>query len=160
MPWRLARNPFECSLYLDIRTVPGQSTEDIKRSLRRFLREFAAARAKPVPLLDFMVNDPPTTIAETELVAQVLAESHRAITGQVSPYIMRRTGADATHLNRYDVPCITYGPGGKNHPDTKSLMHAVGEHAHVGSLLTAAQVYVDLALTLCSKSKPRAEASA
>jgi len=39
-------------------------------------------------------------------------------------------------------------------------MHAVGEHAHVGSLLTAAQVYVDLALTLCSQSKPRAEASA
>ena len=160
MPWRLARNPFECSLYLDIRTVPGQSTEDIKRSLRGVLREFAAARAKPVPLLEFMVNDPPTTIAETELVTHVLAESHRAVTGQVSPYIMRRTGADSTHLNRYDVPCITYGPGGKNHPDAKSLMHAVGEHAHVGSLLTAAQVYVDLALTLCSQSKPRAEASA
>jgi hypothetical protein len=40
-------------------------------------------------------------------------------------------------------------------------MHAVGEHAHVGSLLTAAQVYVDLALTLCNQSKPsEAEAAA
>lgn len=161
MPWRLARNPFECSLYLDIRTVPGQSGEDIKRSLRTVLREFATARGRAVPLLEFMVNDPPTTIAETELVTQVLGESHRAITGAVSPYIMRRTGADSTHLNRYDVPCITYGPGGKNHPDAKSLMHAVGEHAHVGSLLTAAQVYVDLALTLCNQSKPStAEAAA
>ena len=31
-------------------------------------------------------------------------------------------------------------------------MHAVGEHAHVDNLLTAAKVYVDAALTMCSQS--------
>jgi acetylornithine deacetylase/succinyl-diaminopimelate desuccinylase-like protein len=153
MPWRLARNPFECSLYLDVRTVPGQAAEDVKRSLRRLLRDFAAARGLPVPVLEFLVNDPPTTIAESELVTQVLGTSHEAVTGEVSPYIMRRTGADSTHLNRYDVPCITYGPGGKTHPEAKSLMHAVGEHAHVASLLTAAQVYAHCALTLCNQTR-------
>jgi acetylornithine deacetylase/succinyl-diaminopimelate desuccinylase-like protein len=102
-------------------------------------------------LLEFFVNDPPTTIPESALITRVLAESHRSITGKDSPFIIRRTGADSTHLNRYDVPCITYGPGGRTHPDAKALMHAVGEHAHVEYLLTAAQVYLDCALTLCSQ---------
>jgi acetylornithine deacetylase len=151
MPWRLARNPFECSLYLDIRTVPSQTPEEIKRSLRKLLREFAAARHQPEAVLEMLVNDPPTTIADTELITQVLGESHRSVTGNPSPYIMRRTGADSTHLNRYDVPCITYGPGGRTHPDAKALMHAVGEHASVEYLLTAARVYLDCALSLCSQ---------
>lgn len=154
MPWRLARNPFECSLYLDIRTVPGQTVEEVKRSLRAVLREFAAARGKPEPALEIFVNDPPTVIAEDSLITRVTCEAHRRITGKDSPYIIRRTGADSTHLNRYDVPCITYGPGGRTHPDAKALMHAVGEHAHVDNLLTAARVYADMALTLCSRRAP------
>jgi acetylornithine deacetylase len=156
MPWRLARNPFECSLYLDIRTVPGQNSEPVKRSLRRVLQAYAAAHAKPEPLLEFFVNDPPTTIDESELITRTLCDSHRRVTGADSPFIMRRTGADSTHLNRYDVKCITYGPGGRNHPDAKALMHAVGEHAHVENLANAARVYLDAALTLCSQSPAEA----
>ena len=151
MPWRLARNPFECSLYLDIRTVPGQTAEEVKRSLRKALREFATAHGGPEPVLQVLVNDPPTVINEGALITQVVCDAHRRVTGKDSPFIIRRTGADSTHLNRYDVPCLTYGPGGRTHPDAKALMHAVGEHAHVDNLLTAAKVYVDAALTLCSQ---------
>lgn len=151
MPWRLARNPFECSLYLDIRTVPGQTAEQVKRSLRKVLRDFAAARGKPEPKLEIFVNDPPTAIGEDELITRVFCDSHKRVTGKDSPFIMRRTGADSTHLNRYDVTCITYGPGGRTHPDAKALMHAVGEHAHVDNLLAAAQVYLDAALTICNQ---------
>ena len=151
MPWRLARNPFECSLYLDIRTVPGQTAEEVKRSLRKALREFATAHGGPEPVLQVLVNDPPTEINKGALITQVVCDAHRRVTGKDSPFIIRRTGADSTHLNRYDVPCLTYGPGGRTHPDAKALMHAVGEHAHVDNLLTAAKVYVDAALTLCSQ---------
>ncbi len=152
MPWRLARNPFECSLYLDIRTVPGQTAEEVKRSLRKALREFATAHGGPEPVLQVLVNDPPTEINEGALITQVVCDAHRRVTGKDSPFIIRRTGADSTHLNRYDVPCLTYGPGGRTHPDAKALMHAVGEHAHGDNLLTAAKVYVDAALTMCSQS--------
>jgi acetylornithine deacetylase len=158
MPWRLARNPFECSLYLDIRTVPGQTAEQVKRSLRGVLREFAATRGRSEPLLEVLVNDPPTEIPQDALITRITCEAHRRVTGQDAPYIIRRTGADSTHLNRYDVPCMTYGPGGRTHPEAKALMHAVGEHAHVDNLLTAAQVYADIALTLCSRDAPDARA--
>lgn len=152
MPWRLARNPFECSLYLDIRTVPGQTADAVKRSLRRVLREFARSRGRPEPTLEFFVNDPPTAIGENALVTQVVRESHRRVTGGDAPLIIRRPGADSTHLNRYDVPCICYGPGGRTHPDAKGLMHAVGEHVPVDNLVTAAKVYLDAALEICNRS--------
>jgi acetylornithine deacetylase/succinyl-diaminopimelate desuccinylase-like protein len=152
IPWRLARNPFECSLYLDIRTVPGQTAEEVKRSLRRALRDFARARGKPEPVLDVFVNDPPTVIGEGTLITRVVCDAHRRVIGKESPFVMRRTGADATHLNRYDVTCVTYGPGGRTHPDAKALMHAVGEHCNVDNLLNAAKVYLDAALTLCNQS--------
>ncbi len=152
MPWRLARNPFECSLYLDIRTVPGQTAEQVKRSLRQVLRDFAKAHGKPEPTLEFFVTDPPTEVGEDVLITRALSESHKRVTGKDSPYIIRRTGADSTHLNRYDVECVAYGPGGRTHPEAKGLMHAVGEHASVDNLLTAAQVYLDVALTLCSRA--------
>jgi acetylornithine deacetylase/succinyl-diaminopimelate desuccinylase-like protein len=151
LPWRLARNPFECSLYLDIRTVPGQTAEGVKRSLRKVLRDFAEKRQQPEALLEIFVNDPPTQISQSELITRSICEAHLRVTGKESPFIIRRTGADSTHLNRYDVPCVTYGPGGRTHPDAKSLMHAVGEHAHVENLLTAARVYLDAALTVCSQ---------
>ena len=152
MPWRLARNPFECSLYLDIRTVPGQTAEEVKRSLRRLLREFAQECGRAEPVMEIFVNDPPTAIGEQELITRITCDAHRRVTDKDSPFIIRRTGADSTHLNRYDVPCITYGPGGRTHPDAKGLMHAVGEHAHVENLLTAAKVYLDVALTLCDQT--------
>ena len=150
-PWRLSRNPFECSLYLDIRTIPGQTADDVKRSLRRVLRDFAKSRGRPEPVLELFVNDPPTVIGESELISKVMREAHQRVTGKEARVIIRRPGADSTHLNRYDVPCICYGPGGPSHPDAKGLMHAVGEHASVANLLTAAQVYLDAALTLCSQ---------
>ena len=152
LPWRLARNPFECGLYLDIRTVPSQTAEQVKRSLREVLRKFAAGRGKPEPRLEFFVTDPPTEVAEDALLTRALSESHKRVTGQTSPYIIRRTGADSTHLNRYDVECIAYGPGGRTHPEAKGLMHAVGEHANVENLVTAARVYLDVALTLCNQN--------
>jgi acetylornithine deacetylase/succinyl-diaminopimelate desuccinylase-like protein len=155
MPWRLARNPFECSIYLDIRTVPGQTLEGVKRSLRRVLHQFAAARGRTEPALEFFVNDPATVISDDALITQVVSGSHRRVTGQDAPLIIRRPGADSTHLNRYDVPCICYGPGGPTHPDAKGLMHAVGEHVPVDNLVTAAHVYLDAALDLCSRSASR-----
>jgi len=152
MPWRLARNPFECSLYLDIRTVPGQTVEEVKRSLRRVLRDFAASRGRSEPTLEFFVNDPPTVIGEDEVITQVVRASHRRVTGNDAQIIIRRPGADSTHLNRYDVPCICYGPGGRTHPDAKGLMHAVGEHVPVENLVIAAKVYLDAALDICNRA--------
>jgi len=153
--WRLSRNPHDCSLYLDIRTVPGQSTETIKRELRRVLNGFCERTGAAMPAMQLYVTDPPMLIADDLPVVDALGTAQAALTGERPASILRRPGADAVHFLRYDVPCAVFGPGGRTHPDTKGrLMHAVGEHVLIEDVLTAARIYLATALDLCNRQAP------
>jgi acetylornithine deacetylase len=151
-PWRLSRNPYNCSLYLDIRTVPGQTVEGVKRELRRVLRNFSIKSGRPEPELHIYVTDPPTVLDEDLPFIQALATAQMAISGESPAAIIRRPGADAVHLTAYGVPCVAFGPGGRTHPDTHGApMHAFGEHVLIEDCVTAARVYLALALDLCNR---------
>jgi acetylornithine deacetylase/succinyl-diaminopimelate desuccinylase-like protein len=150
-PWRLSRNPHECSLYLDIRTVPGQTVEEIKRELRSVLRAFADRTRTPEPSLYLYVTDPPTLIDETLPVVVALGQAQTAEMGERPQPIIRRPGADAVHFTAYGVPCVVFGPGGRLHPDARGgAMHALGEHVLVDDVVTASRIYLRVALDLCS----------
>jgi acetylornithine deacetylase len=152
-PWRLSRNPHDCNLYLDIRTVPGQSIEDIKRDLRRVLRAFAERKGIAEPAMHFYVTDPPLVLDRKLPVVEALGTAQQAVTGQTPTFIIRRPGADAVHLTVYGVPCVIFGPGGRMHPDARGAgMHAFGEHVLVEDCVTAAKIYLALALDLCSRN--------
>jgi acetylornithine deacetylase len=152
-PWRLSRNPYECSLYLDIRTVPGQTVESVKRDLRRVLRGFAERKGIEEPKLHVYVSDPPVLLDDKLPVIEALGAAQKDVTGAQPPNIIRRPGADAVHLTAYGVPCVAFGPGGRMHPDAKnaSSMHAFGEHVLVEDCVTAAKIYLAMALDLCSR---------
>ncbi len=152
-PWRLSRNAYECMLYLDIRTVPGQTADDVKRELRLVLRRFAERRGSDEPALDFIVTDPPIVIDQDLPVVAALGEAQRAVTGQQSAAFLRRPGADAVHLTRYDVPCVQFGPGGRLHPDAKGQsMHAIGDHVLLDDVVLASRIYLETALNLCNRA--------
>lgn len=152
-PWRLSRNPYDCSLYLDIRTVPGQTADGVKRELRAVLRSFADRKGIPEPALHVYVSDPPNLVDEKTPIVTALAAAQQAVTGESPPPIIRRPGADAVHLSAYGVPCVCFGPGGRLHPDARaaSSMHAFGEHVLIDDCVTAAKIYLALALDLCSR---------
>jgi acetylornithine deacetylase len=151
-PWRLSRNPYSCSLYLDIRTVPGQTVDGVKRELRRVLRAFAQRTSTPDPALHVYVSDPPTVLDEGLPIIRALGDAQAAVTGERAPAIIRRPGADAVHLTAYGVPCVAFGPGGRMHPDARGAsMHAFGEHVLVEDCVAAARIYLTLALDLCSR---------
>ena len=151
-PWRLSRNPYECNLYVEARTVPGQSFEDVKRSLRSVLCGFAERTGTTEALLHTYVTDPATVIDEHLPVVQALGKAQQEVMGERPPSIMRRTGADAVHFTVYGVPCVTLGPGGRQHPSGKDQpAHVVGEHVLIEDLVTAAQIYLKTAIDLCNR---------
>jgi acetylornithine deacetylase/succinyl-diaminopimelate desuccinylase-like protein len=155
-PWRLSRNPHSCSLYLDIRTVPGQTVDEVKRDLRRVLRAFAERTGTPEPALHVYVSDPPTALDESVPIVQALGAAQAQVMGETAASIIRRPGADAVHLNAYGVPCVAFGPGGRMHPSTKGTnMHAVGEHVLLDDCVAAARIYLALALDLCNRKPTR-----
>jgi acetylornithine deacetylase/succinyl-diaminopimelate desuccinylase-like protein len=104
--------PHDCSLYLDIRTVPGQSIEDVKRDLRRVLRAFGERKGIPEPAMHIYVTDPPVVLDRELAVVEALGRARQAVTGEPPSFIIRRPGADAVHLTAYGVPCVIFGPGG------------------------------------------------
>lgn len=151
-PWRLSRNPHECSLYLDIRTVPGQTVDGVKRELRGVLRRFAERMKAPEPSLYVYVSDPPMLIDESLPVVQALGAAQEAAAGARSASIIRRPGADAVHFTNYGVPCVIFGPGGRMHPDARGgAMHALGEHVLIDDVVLAARIYLMTALDICSR---------
>jgi acetylornithine deacetylase/succinyl-diaminopimelate desuccinylase-like protein len=151
-PWRLSRNPHECSVYLDIRTVPSQSSEDIKRDLRRVLHSFAERRGIAEPTLSFSVTDPPLQIAENLPVVSSLKDAQAAVMGKATAPFLRRPGSDAVHLTAYGVPCVQFGPGGRMHPDAQGRsMHEVGDHVLLDDVVLAARIYAETALNLCNR---------
>ena len=152
-PWRLSRNPHACSLYLDIRTVPGQTVDAVKRDLRRVLRAFAARSGTAEPALQVYVSDPPTVLDENLPIVRALGAAQAAVTGAKTDPIIRRPGADAVHLTVYGVPCVAFGPGGRLHPDARGVsMHAFGEHVLIDDCVDAARIYLATALDLCSRA--------
>jgi acetylornithine deacetylase len=152
-PWRLSRNPYDCSVYLDIRTVPGQSGEDIKRELRTLLRRFADKRqAIAEPVLSFLVTDPPLEIGQDLPIVAALEAAQQSVMGQKTTTFLRRPGSDAVHLTRYDVPCIQFGPGGRLHPSANGRsMHEVGDHVLLDDVVLASRIYLETALNLCGQ---------
>jgi acetylornithine deacetylase len=154
-PWRLARNPYDCHLYLDIRTVPGQSVETIKRSLRRCLVRFANRTQTAEPNMFVYITDPPMQIAADLPVVAALEKAQKSLMGSSPSPFIRRPGADGVHFTRYDVPCAVFGPAGRMHPDfTGKAMHAVGEHVSIEDVLAEAMIYLAVALDLCDRSAP------
>lgn len=150
-PWRLSRNPYDCFLYLDIRTVPGQTVDQVKRELRTVLVRFAERTGTPEPSMYVYVSDPPNLIDPNLPVVTALHEAQQRVMGVQQKAVIRRPGADAVHFTAYGVPCVVFGPGGRVHPDARGgAMHALGEHVLIEDVVTASRIYLDLALNLCS----------
>jgi acetylornithine deacetylase/succinyl-diaminopimelate desuccinylase-like protein len=94
-------------------------------------------------------------VGEDLPVVRALAAAQQEVTGDSPPPIIRRPGADTVHLNAYGVPCISFGPGGRMHPDSRGAsMHAFGEHVLIDDCVAAAKIYLAIALDLCSRRAP------
>jgi len=152
-PWRLSRNPYACALYLDIRTVPGQTADSVKRGLRSMLRRFAGRHGIDEPSLAFIITDPPLVIGQDLPIVSALTQAQRSVMGQTTTTFLRRPGSDAVHLTRYDVPCLQFGPGGRLHPDANGRsMHAIGDHVLLDDVVLASRIYLETALNLCNST--------
>ncbi|MBI2371778.1 MAG: M20/M25/M40 family metallo-hydrolase [Deltaproteobacteria bacterium] len=112
-PWRAARTPASCSLYLDIRTTHEQNPMDVKRELQRILNELHRQDPELEADLEFYVTNPGMFLPPDAYVSRVVARAHQQVVGEPPEVFYRGPCTDATHLQHAGIPTVIYGAGGR-----------------------------------------------
>lgn len=149
-PWRGARTPDSCSLYIDVRTLPGV----LPVAVYREVRELVAGLIKKHPELegttvDIYVSAPGTSLPDDHELVQTIIEAHTDQLGSPPELGIENWYSDAAHMNRYGIPTVNYGSAGRIRTGGGGFSTHQGEHVHIGDLFDIVKVYIQVMMSLC-----------
>jgi len=149
-PWRGARTPDTCSIYLDVRTLPEMLPVDVYREVRGLVR----ALVKKHPELegttvDPYVTAPGTSIPDDHELIQNIVQAHTDQLGRAPEFGTEIWYSDAAHMNRYGIPTVNYGSAGRLRTGGGGFSTDQGEHVHIDDMVDITKVYVQCILNMC-----------
>lgn len=133
--------PAQALLTLDIRTIPAQDHEYLKRAVRTIVEEVAAATPGFRAELEVIEERPCTFTDQQDPVVVASAEAYRLVTGKEPVYNGVPGATDGTFLWAWkNIPIVTYGAGGRTVP------HQKDEYVDIPELIETAKIYTAAAL--------------
>ncbi|MBI2831917.1 MAG: M20/M25/M40 family metallo-hydrolase [Chloroflexi bacterium] len=144
-PFALDGTSEVCSIYIDIRTAPGQNFLDIKAELENKVRSLELDGE-----VDIFASEPGYEANATGIgpLVEAVDNAHKAIFGKKpEPAIgpVCSMWRDNNIFNEVGIPSLTYGPaagtGGRNY----SIL--------IDDLYKAAEIYAMVALDICSRER-------
>ena len=134
----VSRNSDLCTAFIAVSTVPGMTSETIRRDLERTLAQLKEAQ----PDLEYqlvhpverkfnvwLMDHPPMDMPVDEGIVQTVVESYRRITGRepagIGPpasELSGRYGDDDAHLWAAGIPALIYGPSGGSYGEDFALI--------------------------------------
>ncbi|MEW8000096.1 MAG: M20/M25/M40 family metallo-hydrolase [Candidatus Thiodiazotropha endolucinida] len=149
-PWRGARTPDGCSIYMDVRTLPDALPVQAYNEVRDLINE----QIKVNPQLegtkvDVFVSAPGTSIADDHELVQTVIEAHRNQLGEPPKMGIETWYSDAAHMNRYGIPTVNYGSAGRIRTGGGGFSTHQGEHVHIGDMVDIIKVYIEILLRQC-----------
>jgi acetylornithine deacetylase/succinyl-diaminopimelate desuccinylase-like protein len=143
--YNLERVPEVCFLYVDVRTLPGADTEEIRASLEQMVAKQNVEFA--VELTSFHDG---AESQDTDEFLEALREAHQQQFGtsmeQAIP-VMASQWRDTIPFAHAGIPAITYGPSLPTGGRDEYFMTR-------DDLVSAAKVYARLAVDLCNRARP------
>lgn len=149
-PWRGARTPDNCVIYLDVRTVP----DVLPVQAFNEVRDMVNAAVKKHPQLDgtkceIFLSAPGTSIPEeSELIRRITA-AHENQLGKPPERGIETWYSDAAHMNRYGIPTVNYGSAGRIRTGGGGFSTHQGEHVHIGDMVDIVRVYIEVMMNIC-----------
>lgn len=142
-PYHVTRTSELCSMYLDVRIVPGQDVLAIRAELRGLLRDLGTGGD-----VELFVYRLPHEAREPGLLLDAIRQAHRDEFGSppdMAPSPFVSMWRDLNPFNEMGIPCITYGPG----------TSVEGQMAlSVDDLVRTARLYASIAIQICSTPRP------
>ena len=149
-PWRGARTPDTCSIYMDVRTPPDVLPIQVYREVRELIRglekEHAALAGTTV---DIYVSGPGTSIPDDHELIQMIEAAHTEQLGKPPEFGNEIWYSDAAHMNRYGIATVNYGSAGRIRSGGGGFDTHQGEAVHIGDMLDIIKVYIECILTFC-----------
>jgi acetylornithine deacetylase len=141
----LSTYPDRCVLEVERRTLPGERDEEIVGELSRLLDE--ARRASPglSGSVTVMLSRPPFEVTPDAPVVRALVDAVSRVRGSAPRLIGDAPWFDAALLGQAGIPTVMFGPAGAG-------AHAAEEWVDVPSVVTCAEVLVEVAMRFCSVS--------
>lgn len=146
--------PDSCTLWLDRRTIPGETQSTALAEIEGLLEDLARDDPKFKATAEIARPDwkwdrirarglNPALVPPDSPIARAVAAAHRAETGKVIEIGYTHGYNDGDFLvNDLSIPTVNYGPGETN------LSHSQEEALRLDQLITAARVYLRVVLDL------------
>jgi succinyl-diaminopimelate desuccinylase len=136
--------PASAYIALDIRTVPGQSHEEIVRHLEECLSKLECEDPDFEATLEVIEERPWTETPMEDCLVRSMAAAYEALTGEEPHYNGVPGATDGTFLNTWaGIPIATTGAGDREIP------HHRDEWVSVEELFTTCKLYAATAMYFC-----------
>lgn len=128
--------PKECYTTLDIRTVPGQDHEVLKKEIQDILDKLAKGDKDFSATLEIIEERPWTETSKEEPVVRAISSAYTMVTGKEPVFNGVPGATDGTFLNcMKGIPVVTTGTGNRLIP------HQADEYVEIDELLEAAKIF-------------------
>ena len=149
-PWRGARTPDNCCIYMDVRTLPDalpvQAYNEVRELVARLVVDHPALAGTKV---EIFLSAPGTSIPDDHELVQTVVAAHTARLGKAPEIGVETWYSDAAHMNRYGIPTVNYGSAGRIRTGGGGFSTHQGEHVHIGDMLDIIEVYIQVMLDMC-----------
>lgn len=149
-PWRGARTPDNCAIYMDVRTPPDLMPVAVYREVRGLVRDLEKRHAVlKGTTVDIYVSAPGTSLPDDHELVRTIVAAHSDQLGQPPKFGNEIWYSDAAHMNRYGIPTVNYGSAGRIRTGGGGFDTHQGEAVHIGDMLDIIKVYIQCILGIC-----------
>jgi succinyl-diaminopimelate desuccinylase len=136
--------PASAYVALDIRTIPGQSHEEIVHSLEERIAQLESEDPDFDASLEVIEERPWTETPSDESLVRSMAAAYHDLTGEEPRYNGVPGATDGTYLSTWaNIPIVTTGAGDREIP------HHKDEWVSVDELFTTCKLYAATAMYFC-----------
>ncbi len=136
-PPQLNVMPGAALAYIDIRTIPGQNHERIKKDLSDILEKLGKDDPHFNVKIEYLADKPVVSMEKDEPIVTVSAQAFTDITGRKPKYNGVPGATDGTYLRALKgIPCLVNGPGPRHIP------HQTDEYVDINELIESVKIYL------------------
>ena len=146
--------PDRCSIWVDRRTVPGETQEDAVQSLRELVLAICPEAEVVLERQDWNWERIQRRgirscfIAPESGIVRTVADSVECVTGQRAEYHVQNAWCETDFLiNDLGIPTVNFGPG------KMELAHTSNEHIEVESLMRGIETLAMTIISICGEKE-------